>query len=423
MKVLIRKIVTEVQLFFLLGFLFVFAMFQGGFVSWFLFYSMLPIILYMMMLPFYPLQNWKIDRQLTNRYLQAGGKLEINITIKRKFPFPLFFLIVEEDYPESLQYQDIGKKKYQFLSEQTGFERKRLWKKVIHPGFHRNIAISYPLAHLPRGKHQLSQVHLKVGDPFGFVEAAYTIDLGQEFYVYPAIQEMKWKYYSLSLEEGASASHMHDEKLTNVVSGVREYIPGDRFSWIDWKTTARKNTVMTKEFEQEKDSSMALILDVDGLQYQRLLVFEAAIEWTISILHTIRKKNQNVSFYTLGKEVKYFSNQQLQFQFPAVQNYLATVKQEHEVPLAQKIISPIPELTKGSTVLFVITHLDEVLVDRFVAWKSQDYIVMICYIVAEKDHQLHQQQLIKSLRLKNISVQIITEQQLLREQWEVSPSR
>ncbi|SHN26686.1 DUF58 domain-containing protein [Gracilibacillus kekensis] len=423
MKALLRKIVTEVQLFFLLGFLFVFSMFQGGFVSWFLFYSMSPIILYMMMLPFYPLQYWEIDRHLSNRYLQAGGKLDINITINRKFPFPLFFLIVEEDYPESLQFQDIGKKKYQNITEQAGFERKRRWKKVIYPGFKRHIAITYPLDHLPRGKHQLSQVHLKVGDPFGFVEAAYTIDLPQEFHVYPAIQEIKWKHYSLSLEEGASPSHMHDEKLTNVVSGVREYIPGDRFSWIDWKTTARKNTVMTKEFEQEKDSSMALILDVDGLQNQRHLVFEAAIEWTVSILHTIRKKNQNVSFYTLGKDVKYFSNQQLQFQFPIVQNYLATVKQEHEVPLAQKIVSSIPELAKGSTVLFVITHLDEILVDRFVAWKGQEYIVMICYIVAEKDHQLHQEQLIKSLRLKNISVQIITDKQLQKEQWEVNPSR
>lgn len=423
MKVLIRKIIKEVQLAFLLGFLFVFAMFQGGFVSWFLFYSMLPILLYMMTIPFFPLHNWKVERRLSDRYLQASSKIEIHISIKRKIPFPLFFLVVEEMLPETLQYQDIGKKKYQYLADQNGFIRKRQWKKVVYPGFRRHFSISYSLEHLPRGKHQLSQVRLQIGDPFGFVETDHSFDLTKEFFVYPAIQDIKWKYVSQSLEEGANPSYMHDEKLTNVVSSVREYIPGDRFSWIDWKTTARKNTVMTKEFEQEKDSNLSLILDVDGLQQGKFLVFEAAVEWTASLLQTLRKKDQHVSFSALGTYNKHFSAQQVQFQFPTVQNYLATINQESASPLSQRMFLPLPELMKGSIVLFVITQLDGTLVDRLVSWKNQDYLVMVCYIISEKDHQTLQTQLIKSLRLKNIYVQVISEQRLISEHWEVNPSR
>ncbi|MGP4040821.1 DUF58 domain-containing protein [Gracilibacillus sp. D59] len=422
MKPIIRKVVKELQLLLLLGILFVFAMFQGGFVSWFLFYSMLPIILYLLFIPFYPISNWKIDRKLSDRYLETGGNIEVTITIKRKLPFPIFYLVMEEEFPESLQYQDIGKKKFQYLSDQQSYNRKRHIKKVIYPGFKKDFTIQYRIEHLPRGKHHLSDINLRVGDPFGFVECEHRFDSTKEFFVHPAIQELKWKHQSISLEEGSTSSHIHDEKLTNVVSGVREYIPGDRFSWIDWKTTARKNTVMTKEFEQEKDSSIVVILDVGGIQRSQRIVFEAVVEWTASILQSLRKKDQNISFYTFGKSERFFSNQQLQFQFPAVQNYLSTVEQE-QVSLAERMATPMKELSRGSVILFVIHHLDELLVERLSNWKNQDYTLVVCYVIPEEHLNTKEEQYIRSLRLKNISVQTVSEKQLMQDQWEVQASR
>ncbi|MGN8683120.1 DUF58 domain-containing protein [Gracilibacillus sp. HCP3S3_G5_1] len=419
-----RKIVKGLQLLLLLGILFVFAMFQGGFVSWFLFYSMLPIILYMFVIPFYPIHNWKVERKLSERYLQTGGHIEVTITIKRKFRFPIFYLVLEEEFPESLRYQDIGKKKYQYLFEQQSYHRSRLLKKILYPGFQKEFAIHYRMEHLPRGKHQLSTINLRIGDMFGFVDTEHRFKVAQEFLVYPAIKELKWKQQSMSLEEGLMSSHIHDEKLTNVVSGVREYIPGDRFSWIDWKTTARKNTVMTKEFEQEKDSQIVVILDVaGGLSQSKQLVFEAAVEWTLSILESLRKKDQRMSFYTFGKEEVFFSYNQLRFQFPAVQNYLATVEQEQQISLAERMATPIKELSRGSVVLFVIHHLDEWLVERLSNWEKQDYLLAVCYIISEKELDAKIEQYIRSLRLKNISVQTVTEKQLMQEQWEVQASR
>ncbi|QGH33219.1 DUF58 domain-containing protein [Gracilibacillus salitolerans] len=422
MKPMIRKIVRELQLLLLLGILFVFAMFQGGFVSWFLFYSMLPIIFYMLFIPFYPIHHWKIDRKVSDRYLETGGNIEVTITIRRKSPFPMFYLVLEEVLPETLQFQDVGKKKYQYLSDRQSYNRKRHVKKVIYPGFQKEFTIHYRIEHLPRGKHHLSDINLRIGDPFGFVECKYLFSAAKEFFVYPAIQDLKWKQQSMSLEEGTTSSHIHDEKLTNVVSGVREYIPGDRFSWIDWKTTARKNTVMTKEFEQEKDSSIVVILDVGGLQQSQRLVFEAVVEWTASILQSLRKKDQSISFYTFGKSERFFSNQQLQFQFPAVQNYLSTVKQE-QVSLAERMVTPMKELSRGSVILFVIHHLDELLVERLSNWKKQDYTLVVCYVIPEKQLDAKEEQYIRSLRLKNISVQTVTEKQLMQEQWEVQASR
>jgi uncharacterized protein (DUF58 family) len=180
--------------------------------------------------------------------------------------------------------------------------------------------------------------------------------------------------------------------------------------------------VMTKEFEQEKDSSIVVVLDVGGLQQSQRLVFEAVVEWTASVLQSLRKKDQNISFYTFGKTERFFSNQQLQFQFPAVQNYLATVTQE-QVSLAERITTPMKELSRGSVILFVIHHLDELLVERLSNWEKQDYTIVVCYVIPEKQLNDKEEQYIRALRLKNISVQAVTERELKQEQWEVQASR
>ncbi|MEC3421551.1 DUF58 domain-containing protein, partial [Bacillus cereus] len=68
---------------------FVYAMFQGGFVSWFLFYSTIPIALYSLLLPFYALWDAEVRRITNQNGYVVGEQFISTITIKRKFPFPL----------------------------------------------------------------------------------------------------------------------------------------------------------------------------------------------------------------------------------------------------------------------------------------------------------------------------------------------
>jgi uncharacterized protein (DUF58 family) len=43
--------------------------------------------------------------------------------------------------------------------------------------------------------------------------------------------------------------------------GLRDYRPGDSPRWIHWRTTARLGQPMVKEFEQQNDQDLALLLD------------------------------------------------------------------------------------------------------------------------------------------------------------------
>ena len=70
---------------------FVFAMFQGGTVSWTIFYTILPFVLYSLALFFYPLFDFRAERKIRTSSVQKGGKLIVSITLKRRFRFPLLY--------------------------------------------------------------------------------------------------------------------------------------------------------------------------------------------------------------------------------------------------------------------------------------------------------------------------------------------
>lgn len=182
----------------------------------------------------------------------TGDRITASIQIKRKIPFPIYYVIVEEVFPESLNRMDIRHAKYQYMDQPNKLYQNRQMKKIIFPWFKREFIITYDLDQLPRGVHVLPAVRVKTGDIFGLIKKEYVYPVTNELIVYPVTRNIHLVEKINSYEQGSISSFSLNLKNTNVATGVREYTPGDKFSWIDWKQTARKNDVMTKEFEQEK---------------------------------------------------------------------------------------------------------------------------------------------------------------------------
>ncbi|ENH96753.1 hypothetical protein J416_09084 [Gracilibacillus halophilus YIM-C55.5] len=421
MKAVIKQISKSFQLLLLFGILFAFAMFQGGFVSWFLFYSVTPFLLYMLVINFYPIQKWTVSRDVTTDYVQAGQSVTVTITVKRRIRFPLFFALIEDDLPATLQYQDVGRKKY-YQTDVSSYKRNRIVQRIVYPLMKKHFTYQYHLPHLPRGKHVLSGITIQVGDPFGFVQQKKTFPLEKILMVYPAEREMNFKQQVFRTSEGSSPSMQIDDRLTNVVSGVREYTPGDRFSWIDWKSTARMNKVMTKEFEQEKDTEIAVILPVMGQKQEHVLAFEAAVEWSVSLLQALRSYHQTSSFMTIGQKSKLFHSHELRFHFPVVQNYLATVQLEEKDDVVTDQLGSIPVSAYHAKTIFILCSLDDGLLQKITQIHEQNHAVLVFFIAIHQTMNQEEQQRIETLKARNISVQMLTEKELAADRWEVSPA-
>jgi len=115
-------------------------MFQGGQVSWTIFYAILPFVIYSTILFFYPLSDLKIERTLQTEGVQQGGKLIVVVTVKRKWRFPLLYTVISE------KWNDGGQSSFSTLFV-FGFRNEMEW--------------TYEVEKMTRGEYIIEGVHIE----------------------------------------------------------------------------------------------------------------------------------------------------------------------------------------------------------------------------------------------------------------------
>ncbi|KOR84743.1 hypothetical protein AM233_12025 [Bacillus sp. FJAT-22058] len=277
---ILRGNMSVIGLVLLMTISFCYAMFQGGFVSWFIFYSFLPFSVYTLILLFYPLHDFTVERKVNKRECQAGESVEIALTFTRKNRLPLLFMVVEEELPQKM--------------EDRGLQRKI----IIFPGFKRTFSTSYTLENLQRGEHSFQLIRFWIGDFFGLVEKEVIYSSPLKITVFPRYHELAYSDLDRVFNQGAVVSTKKTQREHSVVSGVREYQPGDQLSWINWKATARTSEIMTKEFEVQKNRDVFIMLDERPSD-----LFEESIEMAASIAHAMLKKGMEIGYVSRGSRL------------------------------------------------------------------------------------------------------------------------
>ena len=404
----------------LLAILFAYAMFQGGFVSWFLFYSFLPIFLYQMLVLLYPWKKWKITREISSPIIHSGGDITVTLHLERKFPFPLHYLIVEEVFPSSLHRYDFGQKKYQWMNQENRVDREM--KTVIFPWFRRKLKVSYTMKHIPRGEHKLNVVRIKTGDVFGLVKKECFFSVENSLIAYPSTLPVQLQHISLRYDTGNKLAAMKAVSNSNIVGGVRDYAPGDRFSWIDWKQTAKKNSMMTKEFEQERNADALIVLNNCGKGLENANAYEATVEMTLTLLEKMAKESQEASFLSVGGagEIAYFPKNRSRTLNKGIQKYLTNVYPANGESFGEQLKKVSAKLSQSNLVILITTNIDPYLAETLEQTMTNANQVGLILIQGKKDADNDAPSHIEQLKRLGAGVCILTEQQLVRNPIEVT---
>lgn len=364
-----------VVLFFLIILTFSYAMFQGGFVSWFLFYSFLPFALYALLLVFYPFQRFGAARFLSKHEFNAGEQLKVSIELERHVHFPLFFLVVEDCLDEKLT--------------QLGMVNKS--KTLMFPGFQKKLAYEYSIESLPRGEHILPAIRLKTGDPLGLIEKEIVLDIEDRVIVYPSYEELIYKPFENHYDQGMTASRERVQRDTSMAIGIREYQPGDRFSWINWKATARRNDIMTKEFEQRQSHDVYIMMDCTPHRS-----FEAIVSFSASIVRAILRKGAQVGFLSSSADRAEFPIRGGETQQQQLFYHLAKVKDESAVTFDRVLETEKFLAQQNFNLLLVTGELTKALIEKAGYFSSRKGIVTIFLIKGKHDSSREQELALKA---------------------------
>lgn len=135
-----------------------------------------------------------------------------------------------------------------FFSRVAGGTRDRTRWQVVAPS---------------RGRYRAQAITLLTRFPFGLMERSSHIPLSETIVIYPRIGHLTRRWQIIHRESSQTRrGQQHDRSAQQQeYHGLRDYRPDDSPRWIHWRTSARINQLMIKEFEQQSEQDLVILLD------------------------------------------------------------------------------------------------------------------------------------------------------------------
>ncbi|ADU28683.1 DUF58 domain-containing protein [Evansella cellulosilytica] len=352
--------------------LFSYAMFQGGFVSWFLLYSIMSLVILMLLYTLIPLGSFKVKRDLKKRAIPSGTDMTVTVNVKRKWPFPFLYLVVEDGIENKLEKQ----------------MRNVDYKIIFYPSFKKELKYSYTIPNMKRGEYFFYNVRLETSDMFGLFKKKKYVTEQDSFLVYPNYHEIeRWSAYEKNETETRLSSADFIEDVTSI-AGAREYVPGDKLTSIDWKVTARSNKLMTKEFEEYIGQNYMVILNnhIPNENSDTLEAYEKSVELVTSLIMHATRKQLKVGLWTLGNKHRIFSLDTGEDHQKRLIYHLSKVEGENKGSFHTGLKQYDDNIQNGTTLFFASTEITDEIIERVRIYLSRRIKVYFCLL--KKHHAM-----------------------------------
>ena len=121
-----------------------------------------------------------------------------------------------------------------------------------------------------RGRFALGPTEVRSGDPFGLFPQRTLFPVVQHVVVLPGIVRIRGFPIPTGHLPGGEALRLRTHQVTPNAAGVRDYAPGDSLNRIHWRSTARHDRLIAKEFEFDPLADLWIVLDAaKDSQFQR----------------------------------------------------------------------------------------------------------------------------------------------------------
>jgi len=125
------------------------------------------------------------------------------------------------------------------------------------------VTLSYEIKPTTRGLHRIDSVGFLIRSPLGLWWKRIRISESSQIRVYPDFASIT-KYLELLHDQRTSTLGM--KQIQRRGSGMefqqlRDYRQGDALNWIDWNATSKRRTLISREFEDERNQTLIFLLD------------------------------------------------------------------------------------------------------------------------------------------------------------------
>jgi len=232
-----------------------------------------------------------------------------------------------------------------------------------------------------RGRYRLGPIKVTAGDPFGLFRFNREFKNTRFMTVYPATFDINKFEALMGLLPGGNPISQTSYHVTPDISGLRDYRPGDSLNRIHWRSSARQNKLIVKEFEFDPTVNVQIFLDMDasvhwvidrsssGAVHGAKLAsvssrsIDSTEEYAVTAAATLVRyyldNNRSVGLLAWGQEHTVLPPDRGVRQFWKIMEALAIVRAQGSTEFGQFLAAEVTRTRSSDTLILITPSLNE----------------------------------------------------------------
>jgi len=176
----------------------------------------------------------------------------------------------------------------------------------------REIIQNYNLKSYRRGSFSFGAVYYRITGPLGLIQRQAKIDLPQDVQVLPDMTGEGSRDLQLALAGAFQAGRRKSAKRGegSEFESLREHQRDDDFRHIDWKASAKRGKLISRQYETERDQRLMILLDTGRLMSPKIGSYrklDYAINASVHLAQIALHKGDMVGYAIFNDEMRAFA--------------------------------------------------------------------------------------------------------------------
>jgi uncharacterized protein (DUF58 family) len=229
----------------------------------------------------------------------------------------------------------------------------------------RSVLLSYRLRSLVRGERHISACELLLHGPLRLLRLRRVLPVSSTVKVYPNFSEVA-KYALLATDNrlsqlGIRVRPRRGEGLE--FHQLREYRSSDSPRQVDWKATSRLRKLISREYQDERDQQVMLVLDTGfrmRAQDNALSHFDQALNAALLLTHVVAQQGDAIGLMTFAGYDRYLQPRKGRGMVNLVMNAVFDLQPTLHTPDYLRTVQELSRrLSKRSLIVFMTNLRDE----------------------------------------------------------------
>jgi len=226
-----------------------------------------------------------VERRAAARF-SIGDENGVTLRITNDYPFKISGLFIDE-LPPQFQRRDFE------LHAAVSYKSKS--------------EMSYKLRPLSRGEYQFGYVVSFVTSPIGFLRRRVKAAEPQMIKVYPAFQQLR-KYQLMAISGDTMMGTKKVRRLGHSLEfeKIKDYVQGDDMRTINWKATARSNSLMVNTYTDARQQQIYCLMDKGRsmkMPFEGMTLLDHSINAALALLNVALLKHDKAGVITFANKV------------------------------------------------------------------------------------------------------------------------